>query len=547
MCEGCAPSGSSLSVADGEGQDQVSGTVRPVRYIWIWLTLVIVLGAALRWTQVEWAQGYCFNMQGDGLLAWARAVDYARGEASSQYLGQPQYNRYSHLPGPLWAQFCLVGMRLTGSPEGIMILIALVNTAVIGLAFLLVHQACGQRTALWAALLMATFPRAILFSAGVYNPNVMACLGAVFFLALWRVVRNDRSRAVFWVALIPLISLQFHMSGLMLLLTAIVLLVLTAARCHWRWMLAGVLVAVLSYVPYLQGELATHWQNSRGMIHGGSSHHTVGALKVLLSSAGYLVNWSPGWIRDNHEYLELARYGFGHPVVLLALYGLSTVLAALMFRSVWIVVREDLKTFTWSTRRAFFARSGRAVLASMFLVPVLVSLLEGRGFHARYALAFLVPIYGVAAIGLSRLVEASRRRNEVRWLVVLVLLSNVWIVLATNLYLGEQIRQGREFRASFHKLESVYQALLAKVGEDRRVRIDDAAFQQGCSPDDPSTQDALLVRTYVEVREQERGKRVQADRPEALFSLNPAAGINPATPGVAYCGNGIALIAVQSR
>jgi len=40
----------------------------------------------------------------------------------------------------------------------------------------------------------------------VFHPVVMVFFGDVLFLALWRVVQQDRSRAAFWLLFLPLMN-----------------------------------------------------------------------------------------------------------------------------------------------------------------------------------------------------------------------------------------------------------------------------------------------------------------------------------------------------
>src|SRR5205814_5982468 len=110
----------------------------------------------------------------DGVEAYQVAVDYGHGNSRAQYLGQPNYNFHSKLPGPLWTIFCFVSYRFFGSIEGTILTVILLNTTVIYLVYLLALRTLGVRSALWAALFAATFPWVVYYSGGVYNPDVMS-------------------------------------------------------------------------------------------------------------------------------------------------------------------------------------------------------------------------------------------------------------------------------------------------------------------------------------------------------------------------------------
>jgi len=60
----------------------------------LWVVLIVLLGLLLRLTGLWWGQAYFYFGQGDGVAAYAVAVDYAQGEAKAQYIGQPNYNEH---------------------------------------------------------------------------------------------------------------------------------------------------------------------------------------------------------------------------------------------------------------------------------------------------------------------------------------------------------------------------------------------------------------------------------------------------------------------
>jgi 4-amino-4-deoxy-L-arabinose transferase-like glycosyltransferase len=513
-----------------------------VRHAHWWLLLIVLIGFGLRWTQFDWAQGYCFNMQGDGILAWSVAVDYSQGEPLSQYIGQPNYNEHSKLPGPLWAQFCLAGLRLGGSPEGILFLVTALSTLTIFLAYLLGKWTCGVRIGLWAAFLFATFPRAIAFSSGVYNPDVMPFFGTFFFLALWRVVQRDRSRAAFWLPLIPLFTLQLHMSGLMLVPTAVAVIVLAAARVNFLWLGAGLVAGILSYLPYLGGDMANDWHNTRGMFAGGASHFSVEVLKIFTSTAGFLVSWSPGWIRADQEYVALANACFGGLAGLLTVYVLSTALAALLIAGAFSGVKTVARKFSWTARRNFFRSSGLAFLAAIFLLPLAFSLFGGKAFHARYCLVFMAPLYALAAAGLLRQLDDFKKIRWFRPLLGVVIVTNFYVIIASSLYQKSVIESGAVFTPSFRKLETIYQQLQARAGKGSPVQVDDTDYSNALPKDDKFLKDALMIRRFVAVREKEIRRVADEKHPAVIFKLCSAKEISPSDAGVAFYNNGIALI-----
>ena len=103
-------------------------------------------------------------------------------------------------------------------------------------------------------------------------------------------------------------------------------------------------------------------------------------LKIFTSTAGFLVSWSPGWIREDHEYVALANACFGGLAGLLTVYALSTALAGTLIAGAFLEVRKVARKFSWSARREFFRSSGLAFLAVIFLLPLAFSLFGGKAF-----------------------------------------------------------------------------------------------------------------------------------------------------------------------
>jgi len=513
------------------------------RYSPWWIVSILLLGFCLRWIHFECGQGYYFNMQGDGIAAYSVAVDYSNGDPRAQYIGQPNFNEHSKLPGPLWTLFCVFGMRLDGgSPEGIMVEMLLLNTFTIFLAYLLATRTAGQLAGLWTAFFIATFPRVVAFSVSAYNPNVMPFFGTLFFLALWQVMRRDFSRAAFWIPFVPMLSLQFHMSGFMLVPTAIAAVIISGARLDYLLLVGGLLAGCCIYVPYIKGDMANHWQNTIGMFSGVADHFSAGVLKVLSSTAGFLVNWSPGWIRNDSEYAEFGRACFGSEYVLYGIYALLTVVAACLVAGVAVEVKKSWAGFNWSSRREFFRNSGVALLSLFFALPVLFSLLGGKSFHARYCLVFIMPFFGLVGAVAARWLLTSPRKQMFRLMLVVATLANFWVMFATDIYQKNNIERGPVFIPSFRKLETVYQQLKKHSGPDVPIAVDDAAYRQSLPANDEFLRDALLIRQFVGVREKEHAAPSDKKITPVVYKLCRADETRPDNPATAFYGNGIALV-----
>ncbi|MGD0253891.1 MAG: hypothetical protein ABSC01_14490, partial [Verrucomicrobiota bacterium] len=509
----------------------------------LWLLLILLLGFGLRATGLMWGQSFSYYAQGDGIEAYLTAVDYARGEPSAQYIGQPNFSGNAKLPGPLWAMFCDAGLRVGGSIESVLWAVILLNTAFIYLAFLLAARTIGFPTALWTALFAATFPWVVHYSVCVYNPDVMPFLGALLFLCLWRVAHRDRSKVIFWVWVLLLMSLQFHMSGLMLIPAVIVVLWLCPTRLNFFWLAGGIVAGLALYAPYFSGEMSHGWANTRGMISGGQGGFSVEALKVVSAPLSFLVNWTLRWVRSPAEYEELGRACFGSFGLFLTVNFLSAVFAAFLIAGAIVGIKKSMNGF-WRSPRAVFARSpGITFLTIIFVVPLISSLASGKPFHSRYCLVLLAPLLALSATAATRWLTGPRPNRIFLALLVITTCANIWFVPAMYRLQERRIEHGPLFIPSFHKLEMVYQSLKAHAGKNRLIQVNDAAYLQALPPGDKFLHDADMIRSFVVVREKENAPLQSVATGVAIYNLCRADQVRADDPAVAYREHGIALVA----
>ncbi len=532
--------------------DQTKPTIlsdgRKPKYTWLWLLLILLLGLGLRVAGLTWGQAFCYASQGDCLDAYRVAVNYAQGEPRARYIGQPNFNKHSKLPGPLWAMFCAAGMHLSGSIDGVVWAIILLNTAAIYLTYLLAARTVGFPAALWAALLMATSPEAVESSVVVFNPVVMSFLGTCLFLALWRAVHRDRSRAAFWLLFLPLMMLQFHMSGLMLIPAIFLQLWLKPARLNFPWLVGGIVAGLALYLPYICGEMAHGWENTRGMIFGGDGGYRLGVMHVFTSPLSFLINyWPSRWTFSPSEYPEIGRACFGSFALLVVFNVLSAIVAGLLVMGAFGEARNALRGF-WCSSRATFARSpGMVFLTISFVVPLMINLVNGKLFHARYCLVEVAPLFSLAAVAAVRWLSMPRIRQIFLPMLLVTLGVNVWLVLAIFRYQGKCIERGAPFAPSFHNLETVYQTLKAHAGADQLIKVEDDEYMRTTPPGSASSSYPHQICQYVAIRERENALPSAIQALVLTYKMFPAEQVKFDGPTVGYREHGIALVAVPAQ
>lgn len=507
----------------------------------IWLPIILVLAFVLRLLGLVWGQGYAYFCQGDGIQAYSVAVAYSKGEPKWQYLGQPNFNEKSKLPGPLWTLFCLASMRLWGSITGVMVAMLLLNTMAVYLTWLLAEWTVGPPASLWAALLAATLPSAVFYSVGVYNPDITPFLSGLLFLALWKTIRQKHSAYIFWVAFLLFLIPQFHMAATTLFGAVTVVLILAAVPLSWKWLAGGVVAGSLLYLPYALGEIAHGWQNTLGMM-SGKGGYTWDALKALTTPLNFLVNWVPQWSRSPAEYKEVARACFGNFGITLAVNILSGVVAAGLTLAGIQLLTPAFGGF-WRSPRQVFARSPGLVFVSVLLLfPLVAAVISGRPYHARYELPQLPALLVLAGAAAVSALKWTRWGTVFRYGLVVTICANLWFMPAFYHHQQTRIESGELFLPSFRKLESVYQVLKGKAGPGRAVEIDDTEYLQAVSKNDQAHRDIGLLRQYVNIREAENSNPTDATLPPDIFKLCRSDAVAPGSANITFQGNGIALV-----
>jgi 4-amino-4-deoxy-L-arabinose transferase-like glycosyltransferase len=491
------------------------------------LLAIIVMGFLLRLAGLVWGQAYRDSNLFDELSAYESTLKFIAGDEQTRYLGQPHFSG-GNVPGPLWTIFWSIPFRMGGT-DAVVLTLILLNTAVIYLTYRLALTLFSERTALWAAALCATSPWAIYESVGKCNPQVMAFFGALLYLALWQVVTKPRSPLICWVCVLFAMMPQFHMFAVFLVPGILCLLWQRRHEMNWQWMVAGLLISFLLYLPYIWGEAHHGWQNTRA-IFTGDVPRTAAALKVFTVPVVVLSNLISS-ILGNKNYQEFGRSAFGSFAVLTAFNMVSLGLVILSMINFFIAGKR--------LRRPFRADKPEIFVSVLLLGPLLFFLLTGHNFASRYTLVLYPLLFLLPA---HYLMENSAPR---RWLktaqaaMVATMVFNVVLMLALFRYQGQRIAHADYFIASFHKMEQARQALRADAGQGCGIHLDGEFITGEMS--NPEIRGLVGLSRYITINEpfDPLAKNAACEK---LYRILPP-GKSPATNDrVVYRDNGLTVI-----
>ncbi|MDR3457383.1 MAG: hypothetical protein P4N60_08055 [Verrucomicrobiae bacterium] len=510
-----------------------------------WLPVILLVALALRLGYLGWAQSHALGYQTDSIEAYEVAASYEAGDERAQYIGQPNCNAHSKLPGPLWTLFCVAGLKLTHSPDGIVLLVILANLAAIALTWRLTRDVAGGRAANLAALFMAVSVWAVQYSSIIWNPSPMPLFGAVIFLALFHCLRMPKSRAIFLIPFAILVGVQFHMSTLSLILPLILFGWVSRLRPNWTWLAAGVVAALLCYLPYMLGDMRHDWANTRGILTGGAGKYSADALKVFSSPFSYLINfWNPGWTYAPGDYQTLAHRAFGGIAGMYVINLISVGFAVCVVLGVIQATRDATKNRTVALRELLVRGPGLLSVVFLLLAFLAFGLIAGKPFHARYCMVVLPLLFALAGCGAARCLQAPRLKKIFLPFLLVTVAADLWFMPVICRFEGDRIAHGRVFVPSAAKMGEVYRQL--KAHAPGRVVVRDDAYVAALPPNDVNRiyLQARILTPYVRARELEAQAGGSVFTRTNFFELRAASLVDANDPAVGFYGNGIALVAV---
>jgi hypothetical protein len=173
-----------------------------------------------------------------------------------------------YLP-PLYYQVHNIVSRATGeNPLAMMWLIIFIESFTPIILFLWLCMVVEKRAAMLGAYVYAFSAGVIEYATFAWNPNMIpffsTVLGFCCFLIIFKKIKMAIPVAVF--ALCVAVSLHFQAIVLVPFVLITFFISLKQDFRNLTYWLLGSMFSSLMFVPYVQGELASDWQNTRGML-----------------------------------------------------------------------------------------------------------------------------------------------------------------------------------------------------------------------------------------------------------------------------------------
>jgi len=152
---------------------------------------------------------------------------------------------------PMMTYLMALPLAVGRDPRYAAAFIALLNVAAVGGTYAIARRYYGTRVALIAALLFAVNPWAVVLSRKVFTADLLAPMGVLLFSGLLVAVVDRRPWG--WVLSVVALALMLltTFSPAPLLLVLVIVVAAYWRRVRWRYLLLGVLLAVVLASPYL--------------------------------------------------------------------------------------------------------------------------------------------------------------------------------------------------------------------------------------------------------------------------------------------------------
>ncbi len=507
------------------------------------LLLIVAAGTVLRLLGLVWGHGYYQTGISDDMEAFSSALSYLEGDPKAQYLGQPHFNS-GHVPGPLWAMLWSLPLRFGGSPVTVIMLIIILNVITIPLVFILARKLFGPSCALWTALFYSVSPWPVYFSVSCNNPSATAFLGVLLFLAVWDVINTPRSANIFWACLLLAAIPHFHMVGIFYIPFVLILLHLSGSRINRKWLAAGVLAAVVIYLPYIGGELNNHWENTR-QVFGGKWKLQAGVVKVFTSQANVLSNVITRWIgRHAAEYKTFGDAALGS-FYILAVFNLISVILSILFLGNF--VSDLLRQFhgRWPTfRRLFWSAPSMWFTSILLFGPLLLFAMTGHDFATRYLYVQFPLLFCLPALFLEKVTRMEKWRTVLGGGMILTTVFNLAVTPLFFHYQKSRIENAALFVPTFPGMEAVYRALKADAPADTGVLVNFNGLAATAQGQAYST--AKTIAEYVSMRN-ELAFLSKKPSGSSTYLLEEVSRAGKDNGRVVFEGNGIRLISATDR
>lgn len=218
----------------------------------VWIIIIFLLSAVFRLSNLD-----LIEFKSDEAITVYQTVQFfnhpyliTRGLISGTGVYNFPLFNYMMIPIALWSR----------DPQILSGIIALINSLLVVLFFLMVKKYYGKLTAVFACLLLAFSPWSVLFSRKIWAQDLINLLLIPFLYLLHELILKKNHKVVLPLFLLLTLLIQLHGSGLFLAATTILIFVISRIHLNYKNALIGVLIGLIPILPYVLFQISSYPQ-----------------------------------------------------------------------------------------------------------------------------------------------------------------------------------------------------------------------------------------------------------------------------------------------
>ena len=156
---------------------------------------------------------------------------------------------------PLFTYFLYAIAILTLNPQVIVLIIALINSLMLGFFFLFIKNYYSKTLAFISTIFLVFSPWSIIFSRKIWPPDLIPPLSIVLLYSLHKAVLSKKM--IFWlpVSVSSLFLIQLDLSSAFFILLLVFFLILQKPKISFLYLIIGIFIGLVPAIPYIIYEL----------------------------------------------------------------------------------------------------------------------------------------------------------------------------------------------------------------------------------------------------------------------------------------------------
>lgn len=159
---------------------------------------------------------------------------------------------------PLFNYLVILLTVFSRDPQFISLLIALLNTILVAIFYLVIKRYYDQVTAVFAAFLLAFSPWAIIFSRKIWAQDLILLLFIPFFVLLHELIIKKKTQFTILLFTLLVLLIQLHASGLFLAVATVIVFFILRVKINFWQMLIGIVLGLIPAIPYIVFQLTAN-------------------------------------------------------------------------------------------------------------------------------------------------------------------------------------------------------------------------------------------------------------------------------------------------